>query len=156
MKKIICLIIAISTLVLCLASCNSSTVQNECEITYHYYLDAQKTEEVSEEQLLAGQVYYLFVNYKVKHVDGSKKYSFATSVNYNDNSIVTCINSPTSFSLDGNIIRISVDQEIGNEFEIVYKIDAKSAGDIIIKHSTFENISFYTTQILISIKEKAE
>ena len=65
MKKIICLIIAISTLVLYLASCNSSTVQNECEITYHYYLDAQKTEEVSEEQLLAGQVYYLFVNYKV-------------------------------------------------------------------------------------------
>ena len=156
MKKIICLIIAVSTLALCLASCNSTTVQNECEITYHYYVDAQKTEEVSEEQLLAGQVYYLFVNYKIEHVDGSKKYSFATLVNYNDNSIVTCINSPTSFSLDGNIIRISVDQEIGNEFEIVYKIDAKSAGNITIKHSAFENISFYIPQILISIKEKAE
>ena len=156
MKKRISLILLLAVLVACFVSCNSTTVQNECEITYHYYLDVQKTEEVSEEQLLAGQVYYLFVNYKVKHVDGSKKYSFATSVNYNDNSIVTCINSPTSFSLDGNIIRISVDQEIGNEFEIVYKIDAKSAGNITIKHSAFENISFYTPQILISIKEKAE
>ena len=67
--------------ILCFASCDSITVQNECEITYHYYIDVQKTEEVSEEQLVPGQAYYLFVNYKGKnyYIPFMKKFIISVS-----------------------------------------------------------------------------
>ena len=150
-KKLSLMILAILMLFV-ITACDEG-VQNVCEIRYSY-MNAEKTENVSENQLLVGHTYYLYVTYDIKHMHGSSNYSFTSSVNFNDNAIITCVDSPADMTLNGNIININFSQKIGTEYTVVYKIDAKSAGTIRLSHSALDNLSLDPEQVVITIVEE--
>lgn len=151
MKKLLCVIAIILTLTL--ASCVGDTSPNIGTINYRY-TDINQTEAVSEDQLLVGNTYYLYVTYDIKHMHGSSNYSFTSSVNFNDNAIITCVDSPADMTLNGNIININFSQKVGTEYTVVYKIDAKSAGTIRLSHSALDNLSLDPEQVVITIVEE--
>ena len=151
MKKYYCIMALL--LMLMLVSCENSTAPNVGTINYRY-TDIKQTENVSENQLLVGHTYYLYVTYDIKHMHGSSNYSFISSVNFNDNAIITCVDSPADMLLNGNIININFSQKIGTEYTVVYKIDAKSAGTIRLSHSALDNLSLDPEQVVITIVEE--
>ena len=151
MKKFYCIMALL--LMLMLVSCENSTAPNVGTINY-CYTDITQTENVSENQLLVGNTYYLYVTYDIKHMHGSSNYSFTSSVNFNDNAIITCVDSPADMTLNGNIININFSQKIGTEYTVVYKIDAKSAGTIRLSHSALDNLSLDPEQVVITIVEE--
>lgn len=151
MKKFYCIMALL--LMLMLVSCENSTAPNVGNINYRY-TDITQTENVSENQLLVGHTYYLYVTYDIKHMHGSSNYSFTSSVNFNDNAIITCVDSPADMTLNGNIININFSQKIGTEYTVVYKIDAKSAGTIRLSHSALDNLSLDPEQVVITIVEE--
>lgn len=150
MKKLLCIISIMLTLML--ASCVGDTSPNAGTINYRY-TNITQTEAAPEEQLLVGNTYYLYVTYDVKHIYGSSNYSFTSSVNFNDNAIITCVDSPADMVLNGNIININFSQKNGNEYTVVYKIDAKSAGTIRLSHSALDNLSLVPAEVVITIVE---
>ena len=150
-KKLSLMILAILMLFV-ITACDEG-VQNVCEISYSY-MNAEKTENVSESQILVGNTYYLYVTYDIKHMHGSSNYSFTSSVNFNDNTIITCVDSPADMTLNGNIININFSQKVGTEYTVVYKIDAKSAGTIRLSHSALDNLSLDPEQVVITIVEE--
>ena len=150
-KKLSLMILAILMLFV-ITACDEG-VQNVCVISYSY-MNAEKTENVSENQILVGNTYYLYVTYDIKHMHGSSNYSFTSSVNFNDNTIITCVDSPADMTLNGNIININFSQKVGTEYTVVYKIDAKSAGTIRLSHSALDNLSLDPEQVVITIVEE--
>ena len=151
MKKFYCIMALL--LMLMLVSCENDTAPNVGFINYRY-TDITQTENVSEDQLVVGNTYYLYVTYDIKHMHGSGNYSFTSSVNFNDNAIITCVDSPADMTLNGNIININFSQKIGTEYTVVYKIDAKSAGTIRLSHSSLNNLSLDPEQVVITIVEE--
>ena len=153
MKKNLFLTLLVICFAVLLVSCGGSTSPNAGTINYRY-TDITQTEAVSEDQLLVGNTYYLYVTYDIKHMHGSSNYSFTSSVNFNDNAIITCVDSPADMTLNGNIININFSQKVGTEYTVVYKIDAKSAGTIRLSHSALDNLSLDPEQVVIKIVEE--
>ena len=153
MKKLLFLTFLAICFAILLTSCGGNTKPNVGTINYRY-TDITQTENVSEDQLVVGNTYYLYVTYDIKHMHGSSNYSFTSSVNFNDNAIITCVDSPADMTLNGNIININFSQKVGTEYTVVYKIDAKSAGTIRLSHSSLNNLSLDPEQVVITIVEE--
>lgn len=151
MSKFLKLFSVLGILLLSLFINGCSTSRN-CKITYSI---KEKNSNILVDKMVVGKSYYLYVTYSVDSKN-QNDFKFVSFINANDNILVSYEEgTSSSFIIVGNSLEVTYEGKTGNhQFEAVYEITTKSAGESYIKFKNCENIFFSPTQIYLLVEEE--